>query len=264
MLLSPFYKISILKMMAISLSSGIWPESEVFSDKDLGPVPPRWKGTCETGEFFQPVKDCNRKVIGARYYIEGLKAEYGKPLNTTEVKEYFSPRDAIGHGTHTSTIAGGSSAPRASFLGLGFGTVRGGAPGARLAMYKVCWGFLGEICAAADILKAFDQAIHDGVDVLSVSLGPQIPSFSDVDDRSPIHFGSFHAVLQGIVVVCSGGNYGPSSQTVLNAAPWVITVAASSVDRSFPTPLTLGDNRTIMVLLITTFLSKGNFDLCLG
>ncbi|KAK4799471.1 hypothetical protein SAY86_024836 [Trapa natans] len=241
------HKLNIAKNVIIGLlDSGIWPESEVFNDRGLGHVPSHWKGTCETGEFFQPAKDCNKKLIGARYYIEGLKAEYGKPLNMSEIGEFLSPRDASGHGTHTSSTAGGSIAPRASFHGLGLGTARGGAPSARLAMYKVCWDFLGGICAAADILKAFDHAIHDGVDVLSMSIGPQIPSYSEVDERSSVNFGSFHAVLHGIVVVCSGGNFGPTSQTVINAAPWVITVAASSVDRSFPTPITLGDNQTIM------------------
>ncbi|XP_031379822.1 subtilisin-like protease SBT3.9 isoform X1 [Punica granatum] len=225
---------------------GIWPESEVFNDKGLGPIPSRWKGTCDPGEFFDPVRACNRKLIGARHYVKGLEAEYVKPLNTSGHGEYLSPRDGSGHGTHASTIAGGSITPGASFHGLGFGTVRGGAPSARLAMYKVCWNVLGGVCATADVLKAFDDAIQDGVDVISLSLAPEIPSFSDVDKRSPILFGSFHAVLEGIVVVCAGGNDGPSSQTVQNAAPWVITVAASSMDRSFPTTISLGNNQTIM------------------
>ncbi|CBI23085.3 unnamed protein product, partial [Vitis vinifera] len=208
------------------LDSGIWPESKVFSDKGLGPIPSRWKGGCSSGQSFNATKHCNRKLIGARYFLKGLEAEIGEPLNTTKYLEYLSPRDALGHGTHTSSIAGGSPVVNASYYGLGFGTVRGGAPGARLAMYKACWNLGGGFCSDADILKAFDKAIHDGVDVILI--------------------GSFHAVAQGISVVCAAGNGGPSAQTVENTAPWILTVAASSIDRSFPTPITLGNNRTVM------------------
>lgn len=171
-------------------------------------------------------------------------------MNTTEYLEYLSPRDAIGHGTHTSSIAGGSPVVNASYYGLGFGTMRGGAPGARLAMYKVCWNLDEGVCSDADILKAFDKAIHDGVDVLSVSLGSEdIVWFTEIIKPDSILIGSFHAVAQGISVVCAAGNGGPSAQTVENTAPWILTVAASSIDRSFPTPVTLGNNRTFIVIL---------------
>ncbi|RVW89005.1 Subtilisin-like protease SBT3.6 [Vitis vinifera] len=225
------------------LDTGIWPESEVFSDKGMGPFPSRWKGGCSSGQRFNATEHCNRKLIGARYFLKGLEAEIGEPLNTTEYLEYLSPRDAVGHGTHTSSIAGGSPVVNASYYGLGFGTVRGGAPGARLAMYKVCW-YVG--CSDADILKAFDKAIHDGVDVLSVSLGFEDGRFTEIIKPDGILIGSFHAVAQGISVVCAAGNGGPSAQTVENTAPWILTVAASSIDRSFPTPITLGNNRTVM------------------
>lgn len=129
-----------------------------------------------------------------------------------------------------------------SYKGIGIGVARGGAPRARLAHYKACWN--GQ-CAFADLLRALDQAIHDGVDVLSLSIGTAIPMFSDVDDL--IATGSFHAVANGIVVVCAAANDGPSSQTVQNTAPWILTVAASTIDRSFPTSITLGNNKTIWV-----------------
>lgn len=134
-----------------------------------------------------------------------------------------------------------------SYNGLANGTVRGGAPWARLAMYKVCWNMDGGVCAYADLMKAFDEAIYDGVDVLSVSIGPDIPLFTEVDVRDGVQFGAFHAVERGISVVCAAGNSGPISQTVENTAPWVLTVAASTVDRSFPTPITLGNNQTLVV-----------------
>ncbi|PON71967.1 Subtilase [Parasponia andersonii] len=227
------------------LDTGIWPESEAFSDKGLGPIPSRWKGVCESGQNYDGAKHCNRKLIGARYFIKALVAEYGKPYNATEAGDYLSPRDSSGHGTHTSTIAAGSSMANRSYNGLGVGTVRGGATQARVAMYKVCWSLpAGGMCAGADILKAFDEAVRDGVDVVSVSIAADVPSFHEVDERSAIAVGAFHAVAQGVVVVCSAGNAGPSPQTVQNASPWILTVAASSVDRSFPTLVTLGSNWT--------------------
>ena len=114
-------------------------------------------------------------------------------------------------------------------------------------MYKVCWNVVAGQCASADILKAFDEAIHDGVDVLSVSLGSDFPLFSEVDERDGVAIGSFHAMAKGIPVVCGASNDGPLAQSVQNTAPWIITVAASTIDRSFPTPIRLGTNMTILV-----------------
>lgn len=118
-----------------------------------------------------------------------------------------------------------------SFHGLGSGTARGGAPRARLAIYKACWVGVG--CLDATVLKAIDDAIHDGVDILSLSLGGQLNPY----------YASIHAAAKGIPVVFAGGNDGPVPQTIANDLPWVITVAASSIDRSFPTALTFGDNQ---------------------
>ena len=92
-----------------------------------------------------------------------------------------------------------------------------------------------------------DEAIHDGVDVLSLSLGSRVPLFSETDMRDGIATGAFHAVAKGITVVCAGGNSGPEAQTVTNTAPWIVTVAATTLDRSFPTPITLGNNKVILV-----------------
>lgn len=183
-----------------------------------------------------------RKIIGARWYVKGYEAEFGK-LNTSDGVEYFSPRDAAGHGTHTSSTATGLPVEDVSFMGLAKGVTRGGAPSAWLAVYKVCWAIGG--CSSADILAAFDDAIFDGVDVLSVSLGAPPPLDTYVDDVLSI--GSLHAVTKGISVVCSAGNSGPYPQTVINTAPWVITVAASTIDRAFPTLITLGNNQTLVV-----------------
>uniref|UniRef100_A0A199U9T9 Subtilisin-like protease n=1 Tax=Manihot esculenta TaxID=3983 RepID=A0A199U9T9_MANES len=226
--------------------TGVWPESKAFRDEGLGPIPSRWKGVCKSGKMFNAALHCSKKIIGARWYIDGFLAEYGKPLNASGDLEFLSSRDANGHGTHTASTAAGAFIPNVSYKGLGLGTVRGGAPRARLAIYKVCWNVLGGQCSSADMLKAFDEAIHDGVDVLSISIGSSIPLFSDTDERDGIATGSFHAVSKGITVVCGAANDGPSAQTVQNTAPWILTVAASTMDRSFPTPITLGNNKTFL------------------
>ncbi|KAK0573148.1 hypothetical protein LWI29_003643 [Acer saccharum] len=118
------------------LDTGIWPESEAFSDEGLGPVPSSWKGSCESGDRFNATVHCNRKIIGARWFIDGLLAEYGKGFNMSGNIEFYSPRDADGHGTHTSSTAAGAFVKNVNYKGLGNGVARGGAPLARLAMYK--------------------------------------------------------------------------------------------------------------------------------
>ncbi|KAG5145358.1 hypothetical protein JHK84_030901 [Glycine max] len=200
------------------MDTGIWPESESFRDEHMDNPPLHWRGICQ----------------------EGYEAEIGK-LNTSDGVEYLSPRDASGHGTHTSSTAAGVAVENASFMGLAKGLARGGAPSAWLAIYKICWSTGG--CSSADILAAFDDAIFDGVDILSASLGSDPPLPTYVEDALAI--GSFHAVAKGISVVCSGGNSGPYPQTVINTAPWLVTVAASTIDREFSSRIILGNNQTL-------------------
>ncbi|RID45997.1 hypothetical protein BRARA_I02688 [Brassica rapa] len=229
------------------VDTGVWPESESFNDDGVGPIPSHWKGGCIPGENFK-LTNCNKKLIGAKYYINGFQSEIDG-FNFTESPDYSSARDFVGHGTHVASTAGGSYIPDVSYKGLARGTMRGGAPRARIAMYKACW-YLEELggvtCSSSDILKAIDDAIHDGVDVLSLSLGSRIPLNSETDLPDAIAIGSFHAVAKGITVVCAGGNAGPSAQTIANTAPWILTVAATTLDRSFATPIILGNKKVIL------------------
>lgn len=159
------------------------------------------------------------KVIGAQYFN----------LHGDAPSEQMSPADFDGHGTHTSSTAGGIPVKHASLYGIADGTARGGVPLARIAMYKVCW--TGG-CQDADLLAGYDAAIADGVDILSVSIGGYSSNyFNDV-----IAIGSFHAVKKGILVACAAGNDGPFFSTVENVAPWITTVAASTIDRVIDSP----------------------------
>ncbi|KAL3641011.1 hypothetical protein CASFOL_015979 [Castilleja foliolosa] len=209
------------------LDTGIWPESKSFVDDDMGPVPSHWKGVCMAGDNFTS-STCNKKLIGARYYDDG--------------SDSGTPRDDVGHGTHVASTAAGRPVSGASYYDLANGTAVGGSPGSRIAMYRVCTADGG--CLGSAILKAFDDAIADGVDVLSLSLGsfPGKPVF----DTDPIAIGAFHAAEKGIIVVCSAGNSGPSSKTVVNVAPWILTVAATTIDRDFEADIMLAGNKTII------------------
>ncbi|KAF9609575.1 hypothetical protein IFM89_017214 [Coptis chinensis] len=218
------------------LDTGVWPESPSFNDKHMPALPKRWKGICQEGERFGSSL-CNRKLIGARFYTKGHQASWTSSTSTSTV-EYASPRDAHGHGTHTSSTAAGASVPMASVLGNGLGVARGMAPGAHVAMYKVCW-FSG--CYSSDILAGMDDAIKDGVDILSLSLGGfPIPLYDD-----SIAMGSFRAMEQGVLVICAAGNNGPIPSSVANEAPWITTVGASTIDRKFPAIVRLGDGQML-------------------
>lgn len=212
------------------LDTGAWPESKSYDDTGLGPVPTGWKGQCEVGNNFNS-SNCNRKLIGARYFSKGYEAAYGDVDTKVESK---SPRDDDGHGTHTSTTAAGSGTAEASLFGYATGTARGMADKARIATYKVCW--LGG-CFGTDIVAAIEQAIEDGVNVLSMSIGGGLPDYY----RDPVAIGAFSAMAHGIVVSCSAGNGGPSPGSLSNVAPWITTVGAGTLDRDFPTYITLGN-----------------------
>ncbi|XP_078448281.1 subtilisin-like protease SBT1.6 [Wolffia australiana] len=218
------------------LDTGVWPERRSFSDVNLGPVPSRWKGSCESGPSF-PSSLCNNKLVGARFFSQGHAAS---AINATA--EFFSPRDADGHGTHTASTAAGRHAFDASLGGYAAGIAKGVAPKSRLAVYKVCWRGAG--CMDSDILAGFDAAVADGVDVISVSIGGgdggAAPFYLD-----PIAIGSFGATARGVFVSSSAGNDGPASMSVTNLAPWLTTVGAGTIDRTFPAELVLGDGRRV-------------------
>ncbi|PRQ55932.1 putative tripeptidyl-peptidase II [Rosa chinensis] len=218
------------------IDTGIWPESPSFNDEGIGAVPSRWKGVCMEGPDFKK-SNCNRKLIGARYYNMQMTM-IGNQSHLAASKG--SPRDFLGHGTHTASTAAGARVPNASYYGLAQGTAKGGLPSARIASYKAC-SDVG--CSGATLLKAIDDAIRDGVDMISISIG--MSSLFQPDYLSdPIAIGTFHAEQMGVMVICSGGNDGPDPYTVVNTAPWIFTVAASNIDRDFQSTVVLGNGKT--------------------
>ncbi|EPS59495.1 hypothetical protein M569_15309, partial [Genlisea aurea] len=212
------------------LDTGVWPESKSYDDAGLGPIPASWKGGCELSRSFNS-SSCNRKLIGARFFSQGYESAFGPIDETVESK---SPRDDKGHGTHTSSTAAGSPVVGASLFGFAAGTARGMATHARVAVYKVCW--LGG-CLTSDILAAIEKAIADGVHVLSMSLGGSVFDYY----LDTIAIGAFAAASRGILVSCSAGNAGPTPGSLSNVAPWITTTGAGTLDRKFPSYVTLGN-----------------------
>uniref|UniRef100_A0A7N0TGR3 Uncharacterized protein n=1 Tax=Kalanchoe fedtschenkoi TaxID=63787 RepID=A0A7N0TGR3_KALFE len=206
------------------LDTGIASDSPSFSDEGFSPVPKKWKGGCQSGGTVI----CNKKVIGAKDYT-GTGAG-----------------DEDGHGTHTASTAAGNEVKGASFYGLAEGTARGGVPSARIAAYKVCSYY----CQTADILAGFDDAIADGVDILSVSLGSSTASSFRFE---PVVIGSYHALEKGVLTVQAGGNDGPEYSTVTSFVPWLLSAGASTTDRKMVDKVVLGDGRTLTGKSINSF-----------
>ncbi len=235
------------------VDSGYWPESASFAGERLrtartvtpaapGPVFARgpavdgtrrtlflkgdgrvFTGACVAGERFR-ARLSNDKVISARYFDAGFSAavERGEWAAT----EFRSARDGDGHGSHTASTAAGNHGVPMSVEGRAFGTGSGMAPGARLAVYKVCWE-AGDPdstgCYTTDSVAAINQAVQDGVDVLNFSISGSETSVIDA-----VEYAFYGAANAGVFVAVSAGNSGPTASTVAHNSPWLTTVAAST------------------------------------
>ncbi|KAF8690063.1 hypothetical protein HU200_041424 [Digitaria exilis] len=220
------------------LDTGLYPigRASFAAPAGLGPPPASFAGGCVSTKSFNASAYCNSKLIGAKFFYQGYEAALGHPID--EKKESKSPLDTEGHGTHTASTAAGSPVDGAGLFDYAKGQAVGMDSGARIAAYKICWT---SGCYDSDILAAMDEAVADGVDVISLSVGANgyAPSFF----TDSIAIGAFHAMSKGIVVSCSAGNSGPGEYTAVNIAPWILTVGASTIDREFPADVVLGDGR---------------------
>lgn len=217
------------------IDSGIWPECPSFKDSGLSPVRSSWKGWCVDAEDFNSTTMCSNKLVGAKAFTAGGEAIRRSQSNSRPSPR--SPRDQTGHGTFVASTAAGSEVKDVGIGVFARGTLRGVAPKARIAMYKV-----GDETPISDVVAAMDAAVKDGVDLLSMSIGYlDPPPFH----RDALAIAAFGAESRGVPVVLAGGNIGPSPSTVINLAPWMITVGAGTLDRVFPAMLNLVDGSVL-------------------
>lgn len=180
-------------------------------------------GVCQAGLQFTGT-ECNSKVIGARYYDAAFKATV--PPGLRSPKESYSPLDINNHGSHTASTAAGNSDVSQAVGGRDFGKGSGVAPAAKLAIYKICWEGVSPAttgCFGSSSVEAIEDAIRDGVDVLSYSISGTNDSTVD-----PVSIAFLNAAAAGVFVAASAGNSGPVASTVNHAGPWMTSVAAST------------------------------------
>lgn len=214
------------------VDSGIAAESPAFAEvPGLGADPEDFTGVCAEGDGWS-AESCNRKVVGARWYVEGFGAD------RVRSSESLSPADALGHGTQVSSVAAGNAGVSVRVDGRDAGRFGGVAPQARIAAYKACWGApdpSDDGCSTADVVSAVDAAVADGVDVLTLALaGGEL-----IDTLQLALLGAAEA---DVVVVGASGNSG-SSAFAAHAGPWVTTVG-SAVGRMSRARVTLPDGRS--------------------
>jgi subtilisin family serine protease len=214
------------------LDTGAWAEHPSYVDHgNLPPPPPKADGTPRTCDFgdnpLTPASDpfvCQHKLISGQPFLDTYNAVIGGEVYPD------SARDSNGHGTHTSTTAAGGPVAHANPLGIDRGAIHGIAPGAHVAVYKVC-GLEG--CFQSDSAAAVAQAILDGVDAINFSISGGTDPYTDA-----VELAFLDAYAAGVLVSASAGNDGPGAATVNHNGPWVQTVAASTQTRTFRSTVT--------------------------
>ncbi len=163
----------------------------------------------------------NAKVIVAKNYTL-LLPDGGDP----------DANDRDGHGTGTSVVAAGGAA------NTPYGPLTGVAPKAYIGNYKV----LDANGGTSDVIaKAIDDAVADGMDVINISLGSYVTSYSDIAADDVGQAAIARATQAGVIVVVAAGNAGPGAGTIGDyaSAPDAITVGAIHNDRSLSNAITI-------------------------
>ncbi|MCX6628877.1 MAG: S8 family serine peptidase [Candidatus Solibacter sp.] len=197
------------------IDSGIDVNNPAFSD----PLPP--VDGFPKVLYASDIRFTNAKVIVAKNYTK-LLPDGGDP----------DANDRDGHGTGTSVVAAGGA------TNTPYGPLTGVAPKAYIANYKV----LDANGGTSDVIaKAIDDAVADGMDVLNISLGSYVTSYSDIASSEVGQAAIARATAAGVIVVVAAGNTGPGAGTIGDyaSAPDAITMGAIHNDRSLGNAVTI-------------------------
>lgn len=233
------------------VDEGIWPELPSFEDDgSYGPPPEGFNGTkCEFGVSGNPGDapfECNNKLLAASAHYNSYLATVGSVPGSYPQ----SARDDNHHGTFVASVAAGNNVHATVSDGVSLGRFSGVAPRARITAYKSLWAGGG---FASDTAAAVDQAVEDGVDVISMSLG-----FGFDSSLSPVELAALYANGAGIAFVASAGNSGPNEETIASPArvPWTLSVAAATHDTVYEGKIKLGNGKTLKGISVSDFSSK--------
>ena len=174
----------------------------------------------------------NRKVIVARSYVNQL------PNSDPDL----STADHVGHGTATAMAVAGVSNPGP------LASISGVAPQAWIGAYKV-FGTPGynDTTTSDAVISAIEDAVNDGMDIISMSLGSTLAPRLSSDLEAQI----LEAVTNmGVIVVVAAGNNGPDPFTMASPAdaPSVISVGAVNNDRLFSDSVVLPDGTSLIAV----------------
>lgn len=198
------------------IDTGIDAAHPAFKDSSLPSLPgfPKLRADAD-------LRFTNSKIIVARNYTPLLLSR-GEP----------DADDRNGHGTAGAMAAAGAQ------VASPYGSLSGVAPAAYLGNYKVAdaYGSSSDVIA-----KAIDDAVADGMDVISLSLGNYVTSYADVSPDEIVASAIRNAAQAGVLVAVAAGNAGPDPGTIYDYAssPDAITVGSMRNDRVFGDGITI-------------------------
>ncbi|MDP9170203.1 MAG: S8 family serine peptidase [Acidobacteriota bacterium] len=188
----------------------------------------------------------NNKVIVARSYVRQLALGTGAIDPATSRPDDYSARDRSGHGTAVATAAAGNTS-------TGTVTINGMAPKAWVGSYKIFGSpQVNDTTTDAEIIAALDDAIADGMDLVTMSVGGPA-STGPLDTGAacgnpvgvPCDLSAYAfemAAQSGMLILVSAGNGGsgslqgsPSLNSIQSPAdaPSVIAVGGTTNSHGF-------------------------------